>query len=84
MSYEMPAYKLQGMLVYFAGYKNHIGLYPTGSGIEVFKKEIKDYKLSKGTIQFPLAKPIPSELVTKIVAFWVMQNLEKAAQKVKK
>lgn len=84
ISYQMPAYKFHGMLVYFGGYKNHIGFYPTGSGIDIFKEEIKDFKFSKGTIQFPLDKPLPLELVTKIVVFRVMQDLEKAAKKAKK
>ncbi|MDB5120636.1 MAG: hypothetical protein JWN56_1854 [Sphingobacteriales bacterium] len=84
ISYQMPAYKFHGMLVYFGGYKNHIGFYPTGSGIEIFKEEIKDLKYSKGTIQFPLDKPLPLDLVTKIVVFRVMQNLEKSAKRAKK
>jgi uncharacterized protein YdhG (YjbR/CyaY superfamily) len=54
ISYKMPAYKLYGMLVYFAGYEKHIGFYPTGSGIKHFEQDIQSYKFSKGTIQFPL------------------------------
>ncbi|MFI5204803.1 MAG: iron chaperone [Flavobacteriales bacterium] len=83
ISYQMPAYKLNGMLVYFAGYKNHIGFYPTASGTRVFKKEIAGYKNSKGTVQFPLNKPLPRALITKMVKFRVKENAEKAAIKAK-
>jgi uncharacterized protein YdhG (YjbR/CyaY superfamily) len=81
ISYQMPAFKLNGILVYFAAYKNHIGFYPTGSGIEHFKEEVSAYKSSKGTVQFPLNQPIPLDLITKIVKFRVKQNLEKAELK---
>lgn len=67
ISYNMPAFKLNGILVYFAGYKNHIGFYPTASGIAAFKQELSDYRTSKGTVQFPLDRPILYELVEKIV-----------------
>lgn len=77
ISYSMPAFKLNGILVYFAAYKNHIGFYPTGSGIEAFKEEIKDYKTSKGTLQFPLNKPLPIDLITQIVKYRVNENLQK-------
>lgn len=77
ISYNIPAYKLNGMLVYFAGYKTHIGFYPTSSGIRVFEKELKDYKTSKGTVQFPLENGIPTALVKKIVQFRMKENLEK-------
>lgn len=78
ISYGMPAYKLQGVLVYFAGCKNHIGFYPTASGMEAFKQELSGYKSSKGSVQFPLDEPLPLELITKIVQFRVAKNLEKA------
>lgn len=81
ISYKMPAYKLNGILVYFAAYKNHIGFYPTGKGIEAFKNELTNYKWSKGTIQFPLNKPIPFGLITKIVKFRVKENLQKVKKK---
>lgn len=77
ISYQIPAYKYYGMLVYFAAYKKHIGFYPTGSGIEAFKKELVGYKWSKGAVQFQLNEPIPYSLITKIVKFRVRQNLEK-------
>jgi uncharacterized protein YdhG (YjbR/CyaY superfamily) len=76
ISYQMPAFKLNGKpLVYFAAFKSHIGFYPVPSGIESFKKELADYKYSKGSVQFPLDKPIPYDLVEKIVAFRVKENL---------
>jgi uncharacterized protein YdhG (YjbR/CyaY superfamily) len=77
ISYRMPAFKLNGVLVYFAAYKKHIGFYPTASGIESFKKELASFATSKGTVQFPLDKPIPYQLVAKIVAFRVRENLAK-------
>jgi len=84
ISYGMPAYKLKGILVYFAGYKNHIGFYPTGKGIESFKKEISGYKSGKGSIQFPLDKPLPLDLIADIVRFRVIENKEKAEARLKK
>ena len=77
ISYGMPTFKLHGNLVHFAAYKNHIGFYPAPSGIEAFKEEISEYKSSKGAVQFPLDKPIPYDLVEKIVIFRVKENLEK-------
>ena len=77
ISYQMPAFKLHGMLVYFAGYKNHIGFYPSGSGIVEFQEKLSEYKFSKGAIQFPLDKPLPVKLITEIVKFRVKQNEEK-------
>src|SRR6478672_8801305 len=59
ISYNMPAFKLQGMLVYYAGYQNHIGFYPTPSGIEAFKTELSGYESAKGSVQFPIDKPMP-------------------------
>ncbi|MFA6978008.1 MAG: DUF1801 domain-containing protein [Ignavibacteriaceae bacterium] len=84
ISYNMPAFKLNGILVYYAAYNKHIGFYPTSSGIETFKNELSDYKWAKGSIQFPLDKPLPTELITNIVKFRVMRNSEKAATKTKK
>lgn len=83
ISYQMPAYKLNGVLVYFAGYKNHIGFYPTGSGIAHFKNELKGYKTSKGTVQFPLDKKLPAGLITRMVKFRVNENLKKLKAKKK-
>ncbi|MGC4102120.1 DUF1801 domain-containing protein [Ferruginibacter sp.] len=81
ISYQMPAFKLHGMLVYFAGYKNHIGFYPTGSPIVAFKKEVSAFKNSKGAVQFPLDKPLPLDLVTRMVQFKLKENIEKAGIK---
>ena len=71
ISYSMPAYKLKRILLYFAGHKNHIGFYPGASGIEAFKKELSLYKGAKGSVQFPLDKPLPLELITDIVRYRV-------------
>ncbi len=83
ISYQMPAYKYYGMLVYFAGYKNHIGFYPTASGIKTYKKELSIFKGAKGSVQFPLDKPLPVGLITKIVKFRVTENLQRASMKKK-
>jgi uncharacterized protein YdhG (YjbR/CyaY superfamily) len=84
ISYQMPAFKQNGILVWYAGYKNHVGFYPSSKPIEVFKDELTVYKTSKGAIQFPLDKPLPVELITKIVNFQVNENLAKALTKTKK
>jgi uncharacterized protein YdhG (YjbR/CyaY superfamily) len=78
ISYRMPAFYLKGNLVYFAAFKKHIGFYPTASGIKAFKKEISTYKNSKGAVQFPIDKPLPYDLIRKIVKFRVLENLKKA------
>ncbi|MDO9044989.1 MAG: DUF1801 domain-containing protein [Methanobacteriaceae archaeon] len=75
ISYGMPTFKLHGNLVHFAAYKNHIGFYPAPSGIEKFKEDISEYKSSKGAVQFPLDKPVPYDLVEKMVIFRVKENL---------
>lgn len=77
IGYQMPAYKFKGPLVYFAAYKNHIGFYPTGTGIAAFQKEISAYKNSKGAVQFPLGQPIPHDLIRKMVHFKLNENLKK-------
>lgn len=74
ISYGMPAFKQQKMLVYFAAYKKHIGFYPTSSGIKTFEKDLINYKWSKGAVQFPIDKPLPLKLVSKIVAFRVKET----------
>ena len=81
ISYGMPAFKLNGMLVYFAAHSKHIGFYPRPSGVEALRKELSTYKGGKGTVQFPLDKPLPLGLITKIVKFKVRQNLQKAKVK---
>jgi uncharacterized protein YdhG (YjbR/CyaY superfamily) len=76
ISYQMPTFKLNGKnLVHFAAYKNHIGFYPIPSGIEAFKKELSPYKQGKGSVQFPLDRPLPYDLVKKIVMFRAKENL---------
>jgi uncharacterized protein YdhG (YjbR/CyaY superfamily) len=78
ISYGMPAFKLKGMLVWFAAHSRHIGFYPRVSAIEAFRKELSIYKGAKGSVQFPLGKPLPLGIVSKIVKFRVKENLEKA------
>ncbi len=77
ISYQMPGYKLHGMLVWFAGYKNHCGFYPTSTVLQVFKDQLAPYELSKGTIRFPIEKPLPVKLISEIVKFRVKENLDK-------
>ncbi len=85
ISYQIPAFNLKGKyLVYFAAFKKHIGLYPTPRGIEKFKKELSVYEGGKGTVRFPLDKPIPFGLIERIVKFRVKENLERAKAKGKK
>ncbi|HVO76173.1 MAG TPA: DUF1801 domain-containing protein [Ignavibacteriaceae bacterium] len=81
ISYQIPTFKLNGNLVHFAGYKNHIGFYPAPSGTEAFKKEIAVYRSGKGSIQFPLNRPIPLSLIKKIVKYRVKENLAKTKPK---
>jgi uncharacterized protein YdhG (YjbR/CyaY superfamily) len=83
ISYQMPAFTLRGILVYFAAQTNHIGFYPTSSGVRVFQKELAGYKTGKGSIQFHSDKPLPLGLISKIVKFRVKENLEKAKYKKK-
>jgi len=78
ISYQMPTFKLKGKsLVYFAGYKNHIGFYPIPSGIEAFEEELSTYKQGKGSVQFPLSRPVPYDLVKKIVVYRSKEVLAK-------
>jgi len=77
INYQIPTFVLHGNLVHFAAFKNHIGFYPTPSGIEAFKKELSIYDGAKGSVQFPFDQPLPLALITKIVKFRVKQNLEK-------
>ncbi len=81
ISYAMPAFKWHGILVYFAGYKSHIGFYAAPTANTAFKKELSAYKVGKGSIQFPLDKPLPWALITRIVEFRVQQHAEKVAKK---
>jgi uncharacterized protein YdhG (YjbR/CyaY superfamily) len=83
ISYRMPAFFQNGVLVYFAAFKSHIGFFPTASGIQSFKKEISAYKNSKGTVQFPLDQPLPFDLIRKIVKFRVSESLKKPIKSAK-
>lgn len=84
ISYQMPTFFLKGNLVHFAAHKNHIGFYPTPSGIEAFKAELSEYDSSKGAVQFPIGQPLPLDLIGRMVQFRVTENLEKAASKASK
>ena len=81
ISYNMPAFRQNGILVYFAAFKNHIGFFPTASGVSAFMKALTAYKTAKGTVRFPLDKPIPYDLVVSIVKFRVQENLNKKRNK---
>lgn len=82
ISYNIPAFKLNGMLVYYAAWKEHIGVYGSSASlIEKFKKELASYKISKGTIQFPLDQPMPVDLICKMVRYRVQENEQKASIK---
>lgn len=81
INYGIPTLTLKGNLVHFAAFKNHIGFYPAPSGIEVFKKDLSAYEGAKGSIKFPIDKPLPFDLISKIVKFRVKENLEKAETK---
>jgi len=83
ISYQIPTFKLNGKnLVHFAAFKNHIGFFPTSSGVEAFENELGRYQRSKGTIRFPLEKPIPYDLVKRIVVFRVKENLAKKKDRI--
>lgn len=77
ISYQMPTFYLNGNLVHFAAYAHHIGFYPVPSGIEAFKEELSAYKGAKGSVQFPLDKPLPYELISRIVKFRAEENMKK-------
>jgi len=84
ISYQMPTFYLKGNLIHFAAFKNHIGVYPSPSGTQAFKRELSIYQGAKGSIKFPIDEPLPLELVRKIVKFRVAENLKKAETKQKK
>jgi len=81
ISYRMPAFKYHGMLAYFAAFKDHIGFYPAPTGIAQFERETSAYQSGKGTLRFPLDKPLPVALITRIIKFRVKENLAKQNQK---
>lgn len=80
MNYGIPTFKLNGNLVHFGGFKNHVGFYPTPSAIDEFEEDLSPYEISKGTVKFDLDKPIPLELVRRIVQFRVNEVLKKNVQ----
>lgn len=84
IKYQIPTFALKGNLVHFAAFKKHIGFYPAPTGIEQFKDELSAYEGAKGSVKFPLDQPIPFDLISRIVKFRVVENLEKAAAKGKK
>ena len=77
ISYGMPSFRQNGRLLYFAAFKNHIGFYPMATGIDAFKTKLSAYKWAKGSVQFPLQKPLPLDLITKIVKFRVNENMHR-------
>jgi uncharacterized protein YdhG (YjbR/CyaY superfamily) len=81
ISYQMPTFYLNGNLVHFAAFKNHIGFYPTASGVKAFEQELSGYKYAKGSIQFPTDGPLPLTLIRKIVKFRVEENVKKRAKR---
>ena len=77
ISYQIPTFKLNGNLVHFAAFKNHIGFYPIPTGIQAFEEELSPYKQGKGSVQFPIDQPVPYDLVRRIVRFRVNESLGK-------
>jgi uncharacterized protein YdhG (YjbR/CyaY superfamily) len=84
IKYQMPTFTLKGNLVYFGAFKRHIGFYPRQTGIEKFRNELAAYEGTRGSVKFPLGKPIPFDLIGKIVKFRVRENLDRAETKQKK
>ena len=81
ISYAIPTFDLNGHhLVHYAGYEKHVGFYPTGSGVEAFKEQLRPYKSGKGSVQFPLGRPLPTDLIRRIVAFRVEEESRRAAK----
>ena len=81
INYGIPTFALNGNLVHFAAFKNHIGFYPTPSGIEAFRKELSSFEGAKGSVKFPIDKPMPLDLITKIVKFRVQESVAKKSGK---
>jgi uncharacterized protein YdhG (YjbR/CyaY superfamily) len=84
INYQLPTFTLKGNLVHFGAFQKHIGFYPTPTGMEKFENELFIYEGAKGSVKFPLDKPIPYDLISKIVKFRVQENLERAKTKGKK
>ncbi|OGD17790.1 MAG: hypothetical protein A2V76_09040 [Candidatus Aminicenantes bacterium RBG_16_63_14] len=83
IAYGMPSFALKGALVYFAAFKKHLGFFPTSTGIEKFKSELAAYETSKGTVRFPLGRPVPYGLIARIVKFRVKENRARAEARTK-
>jgi len=81
IAYQMPTFTFHGNLVHFAGYKDHLGFYPTPGAIEAFKTELQGYKTAKGSVQFPLDQPIPYPLIRRMVRYRVKENLQRAGDR---
>ena len=81
INYQIPTFTLNGNLVHFAAFPNHIGFYPTPSGMEAFKKELSGYKGAKGSVQFPVNEPLPLPLIRRIVEYRVKENMERKPKK---
>jgi uncharacterized protein YdhG (YjbR/CyaY superfamily) len=81
INYQMPTFTLNGNLVHFAAFKNHIGFYPTPTGIDAFKKELSVYKGAKGSVQFPIDQPLPLALIRRIVEYRVEENKQRKTKK---
>ena len=81
INYQIPTFTLNGNLVHFAAFQNHIGFYPTPSGMEAFKEELSSYKSAKGSVQFPINEPLPLPLIRRIVEYRVKENLERKPRK---
>lgn len=81
INYQMPTFTLNGNLVHFAAFKNHIGFYPTPTGIEAFQDELSAYKGAKGSVQFPIDQPLPLALIRRIVEFRVKENSQRKSKK---
>jgi len=84
ISYQIPTFFLEGNLVHFAAYRNHIGFYPGAAGIEKFKSELSSYETAKGTVRFSLDRPIPFDLIERMVKYRVKENLDAAGARRKK
>lgn len=84
IAYQMPTFYFHGNLVHFAAFEHHIGFYPTPSGIEAFKEELRPYKGAKGSVQFPITEPLPLDLIARIVTFRVAETARKIASTPKK
>jgi uncharacterized protein YdhG (YjbR/CyaY superfamily) len=81
INYQIPTFTLNGNLVHFAAFENHIGFYPTPSGMEAFKEELSSYKGAKGSVQFPIDQPLPLPLIRRIVEYRVRENSERKPRK---